>query len=144
VVAVLMPRSAEAVVGILAVLKTGAAYLPIDAGAPDARVRFVLADAAPIAVLTTAGLRSRIDGHDIAVIEFDDSAVGTQPATGLPAPTPDDVAYLIYTSGTTGTPKGVAVSHRNATELIASLDELLPQAGVWPLCHSLAFDLSVW
>ena len=49
-------------------------------------------------------------------------AVDTQPSTALPAPAPDDIAYLIYTSGTTGTPKGVAITHRNVTQLLASLD----------------------
>ena len=62
----------------------------------------------------------------------------------MPAPGPDDIAYLIYTSGTTGTPKGVAITHHNVTQLLASLDAGLPAAGVWPLCHSLAFDVSVW
>ena len=59
-------------------------------------------------------------------------------------PVPDDVAYVIYTSGTTGVPKGVAVTHRSVTQLIASLDVGLPRPGVWALCHSLAFDASVW
>ncbi len=58
--------------------------------------------------------------------------------------TPGDIAYLIYTSGTTGVPKGVAITHRNVTQLLESLDAGLPSAGVWPLCHSLAFDVSVW
>ena len=53
-------------------------------------------------------------------------------------------AYLIYTSGTTGVPKGVAITHHNVTQLLASLDAGLPSAGVWPQCHSLAFDVSVW
>ncbi|WP_142256539.1 AMP-binding protein, partial [Mycobacterium colombiense] len=61
-----------------------------------------------------------------------------------PGPDPDDVAYLIYTSGTTGVPKGVAITHRNVTQLLGSLDAGLPDAGVWALCHSLAFDVSVW
>ncbi|WP_156425543.1 MULTISPECIES: AMP-binding protein, partial [unclassified Mycobacterium] len=54
------------------------------------------------------------------------------------------IAYLIYTSGTTGTPKGVAVTHANVTQLLGSLGAGLPAAGVWSLCHSLAFDVSVW
>ena len=62
----------------------------------------------------------------------------------LPVPAPDDIAYLIYTSGTTGVPKGVAVTHHNVTQLLGSLDAGLPAAGVWPQCHSLAFDVSVW
>jgi amino acid adenylation domain-containing protein len=103
-VALLLSRSAEAVVAILAVLKTGAAYL---------------------------------------IIDIDDPAVESQPSTGLPAPAAEDIAYLIYTSGTTGVPKGVAVTHRNVTRLLESVDGGLPGAGVWAQCHSYAFDASV-
>ena len=131
-VALLLERSAEAVVAILAVLKTGAAYLPIDPVVPTARMQFIVEDAAPVAVITTAGLRPRLDGFDVVVIDVDDPAVDTQPSTALPAPGPDDIAYLIYTSGTTGAPKGVAVTHHNVTQLLASLDAGLPAAGVWP------------
>ena len=143
-VALLLERSAEAVVGILAVLKSGAAYLPIDPMAPAARMQFMVGDAAPIAVLTTAALADRFDGSDLTIIDIGDAAVGTQSETALPAPAPDDVAYLIYTSGTTGVPKGVAITHHNVTQLLATLDAGLPRAGVWPLCHSLAFDVSAW
>ena len=68
-VALLLERSVEAIVAMLAVLKTGAAYLPIDPGLPAARIGFMLEDAAPIAAITTAGLRSRLDGHDVVVID---------------------------------------------------------------------------
>ena len=57
---------------ILAVLKTGAAYLPIDPALPAARIGFMVADAAPIAAITTADLRSRLDGHDVVVIDVND------------------------------------------------------------------------
>ena len=145
-VALLLPRSAEAIVAILAVLKTGAAYVPIDPAVPEARIAFVLDDAAPIAAITTAGLAGRLDGHGLLVIDVNDPAVGSQPTTALPAPAPDDIAYLIYTSGTTGVPKGVAIPHRNVTRLLEVLDaELGMSAGqVWTQCHSLAFDFSVW
>ena len=143
-VALLLERSAQAVVAMLAVLKTGAAYLPIDPALPAARIGFMVADAAPMAAITTAGLAERLDGCDLPVIDVEDLRIETYPCTGLPAPAADDLAYVIYTSGTTGVPKGVAVTHHNVTQLLASLDAGLPRAGVWPLCHSLAFDVSVW
>ena len=73
-VALLFSRSAEAIVAMLAVLKTGAAYLPIDPGLPAARIEFMLADAAPIAAITTAGLAERLDGCDLPVIDVEDPA----------------------------------------------------------------------
>jgi glycopeptidolipid biosynthesis protein len=145
-VALLLPRSAEAIVAILAVLKTGAAYLPIDPAHPDARIGFVLGDAAPIAAVTTDALRPRLDGSDLLVIDVDDRALGARPGTELPAPAPDDLAYMIYTSGTTGVPKGVAVTHHNVTQLLESLHASLPAepGQVWSQWHSLVFDVSVW
>src|SRR6202022_3427349 len=145
-VALLLSRSAEAIVAIVAVLKTGAAYLPIDPGLPAARIGFLLADAAPIAAITTAGLADRLHGFDVAVVDVEDPRIQTYPCTALPAPAPDDIAHLIYTSGTTGVPKGAAVTHHNVTQLFDSLDaglELAP-GQVWTQCHSYAFDFSVW
>ena len=105
----------------------------------------MLDDAAPIAVITTTGLRPRLDGFDVVVIDVNDPAIDTQPSTALPAPAPDDIAYLIYTSGTTGVPKGVAVTHRNVTQLLASLDAGLPAAGACGRSAiRYAFDVSVW
>ena len=67
------------------------------------------------------------------------------PAPALPAPAADDIAYLIYTSGTTGVPKGVAITHRNVTQLLEAAGDGLELAGqVWTQWHSLAFDVSVW
>ena len=144
-VALLLPRTAEAVVAMLAVLKTGAAYVPIDPVVPAARSEFVLGDAAPIVAITTAELRPRLDGHDLLIIDVADPAIETQPSTALAAPAADEIAYLIYTSGTTGTPKGVAIPHCNVTRLLETLDVDLELAGqVWSQCHSLAFDFSVW
>ena len=145
-VALLLSRSAEAVVAMMAVLKTGAAYVPIDPAAPAARIGFMVGDAAPIAAITTTGLADRLHGCELLVIDVKDPRIPSYPCTGLPAPAPDDVAYLIYTSGTTGVPKGVAVTHLNVTQLFDSLDagvELTPEK-VWTQCHSYAFDFSVW
>ncbi len=144
-VALLLPRSDDAIVAMLAVAKTGAAYVPIDPAVPAARRQFVLGDAAPIAAVTTAALADRLSEQTLTVIDFADPAIAGQPGTALAGPAPDDVAYLIYTSGTTGTPKGVAIPHRNVTRLLETLDDEMGLAGqVWSQCHSLAFDFSVW
>ncbi|MFI5511751.1 amino acid adenylation domain-containing protein, partial [Mycobacterium sp. NPDC051804] len=144
-VALLAGRSAEATVAMLGVLKCGAAYVPIDAGHPDARISFVLADSAPTAVLTTADLRPRLSGHDeLLVLDIDDPAAKTQPGAAVVRPSPDDVAYVIYTSGTTGVPKGVATTHHNVVQLVERLGDYLPVSGVWTQCHSYGFDTSVW
>ncbi|HYB39235.1 MAG TPA: amino acid adenylation domain-containing protein, partial [Mycobacterium sp.] len=145
-VALLFSRSAEAVVAILAVLKTGAAYLPIDPALPAARIGFMLDDAAPIAAITTTGLVDRLDGCELLVIDVEDPRIPTYPCTDLPAPGPDDIAYMIYTSGTTGVPKGVAITHHNVTQLLESLDAGLTAPGpakVSTQWHSYAFDASV-
>ena len=143
-VGLLLSRSAQAIVAILGVLKTGAAYLPMDPGLPAARIGFMVADAAPTAVITTADLADRLDGLDVVVVDIDDPAVESQPSTAPPAPDPEDIAYLIYTSGTTGVPKGVAITHHNLTQLLESLDAGLPPGQVWTQCHPYAFDFSVW
>ena len=149
-VALLLPRSAEAIVAMTAVLKTGAAYLPIDPALPATRIGFMVDDAAPIAAITTAGLADRLNGHDLVVIDVDDPDIAACPSTGLPAPAADDVAYIIYTSGTTGVPKGVAITHRNVTQLFRIANFFGPRARSNPAqfaatqWHSHAFDVSVW
>jgi glycopeptidolipid biosynthesis protein len=143
-VALLFSRSADAIVAILAVLKTGSAYLPIDPAVPVARMEFMVGDAAPMAAISTSEFADRLAGCDLPIIDIHDPRVGTYTTEVLPSPAPDDVAYLIYTSGTTGVPKGVAISHHNVTQLMESLAARLELAGqVWSQWHSLAFDVSV-
>ncbi|WP_067813732.1 non-ribosomal peptide synthetase [Nocardia inohanensis] len=143
-VAVALERTVEMPVALLAVLRAGAAYLPIDPAYPAGRIEFVLTDAAPGCVLTTDRLRTALPIGDIpvVVVESADSAVEFTARK----PLPDDPAYVIYTSGSTGLPKGVEVSHRNVVQLLANtvpLFELGP-ADVWTVFHSFAFDFAVW
>ncbi|OOK65029.1 AMP-binding enzyme family protein [Mycobacterium kansasii] len=109
-------------------------------------MKFMLDDAKPVVAVCTAGFGQRLDGLGVQVIEVDDPAIATQPADPLPEPEAANLAYLIYTSGTTGTPKAVAITHHNITELFAGLHpDLQPLPGqVWAQCHSHAFDVSVW
>ncbi|MGV0521227.1 AMP-binding protein, partial [Mycobacterium kansasii] len=126
------------------VLKTGAAYLPIDPALPRARIAFMVADAAATAVVTAAGLRSLLDGCDLLIIDIDDPRIRECPRTALPTPAADDIAYLIYTSGTTGVPKAVAATHHNVVQLLESLGTAAAPGQVWSQSHSYAFDFSVW
>ncbi|OBI46130.1 non-ribosomal peptide synthetase [Mycobacterium colombiense] len=144
-VAVLFERSAQAIVGILGVLKSGAAYLPMDPAVPDARIEFMIGDARPVAAVTTAGLADRFAGSGVRVIDVNDAAVQAQPYCGLPMPEAGDIAHVIYTSGTTGVPKGVATTHQNVTQWVGSLHVGLPSGPgqVWSQWYSYAFDASV-
>jgi amino acid adenylation domain-containing protein/thioester reductase-like protein len=145
-VALLFGRCAEAIVAMLAVLKTGAAYLPIDPAHPASRVGFMLGEAAPVAAVTTAGLRSRLAGHRLPIIDAPDpkSEYSARSSTDLPTPAADNIAYILYTSGTTGEPKGVAISHQNLTTQFAALPARLAVEQVWSQCHSYGFDCSQW
>ncbi|MFJ9766979.1 amino acid adenylation domain-containing protein [Streptomyces erythrochromogenes] len=123
VVALALPRSAESLVAVLAVLKAGAAFLPLDADHPRERIAHMLADARPAAVLTNAAwpLPEVLDGLAGATVL--DTA--EQERTRLPADAPavrvtgSHAAYVIYTSGSTGRPKGVVVRHGGLANLLA-------------------------
>jgi nonribosomal peptide synthetase DhbF len=116
IVAVALPRSVELVVGLLAILKTGAAYLPLDPDYPLDRIAFMLADAKPVAVVTDRDTAWVVpDDADRLVLDAAETEAELAAAdpSALKAVAPDllDTAYVIYTSGSTGRPKGVAVPH---------------------------------
>ncbi|MGX7824529.1 amino acid adenylation domain-containing protein [Actinokineospora sp. 24-640] len=116
-VALVLPRSVQQVTAVLAVLKAGAAYVPVDPEYPAERIAYLLTDSAPAAVLTTAALADRLP---VPAIVLDDLALDHD-AANLDLPIdPAQAAYVIYTSGSTGKPKGVVVSHAGATSLLAS------------------------
>ncbi|WP_245547018.1 non-ribosomal peptide synthetase [Nocardia brevicatena] len=149
-VAVAVPRTEELPVALLGVLISGAGYLPIDTSYPAQRLRFVLADAAPAAVLTTAGERDAVPVGELPVVLLEDtetfSDAPVSDSDRLARLRPDNLAYVIYTSGSTGLPKGVGVAHRNVVELFANTQLLFEfdETDVWTLFHSFAFDFSVW
>ncbi|MGW6732778.1 amino acid adenylation domain-containing protein [Streptomyces sp. NPDC055013] len=148
-VAVALPRSADLVVALLAVLKSGAAYVPVDPELPAERIAHILSDARPALVVTTAADAHRLppDGPDLVLADD----LGVDEATDVappraPAPAPDSPAYVIYTSGSSGRPKGVVVSHANVLHLMSGAQRLFGFDGddVWTMYHSYAFDFSVW
>jgi non-ribosomal peptide synthetase component F len=157
-VALCAERSLEMVVGILAVLKAGGAYLPLDPAYPVERLEYMLEDSAPVALLVhlsspaRALLSSILAAGPIPVIDLRraNQVWFNQPETNLP-PTvlglmPRHLAYVIYTSGSTGKPKGVMVEHSNVVRLFTATEEWFHfnQNDVWTLFHSYAFDFSVW
>ncbi|MEC0685163.1 amino acid adenylation domain-containing protein, partial [Bacillus haynesii] len=117
-VAILANRSIEAIIGVLAVLKAGGAYIPIDSHYPEERIRFLLKDSEASALLAQADYidtASLLTDGSMPCIHLDHEHNGLLEENIVSTATPKDTAYVIYTSGTTGAPKGVEVRHRNFT-----------------------------
>ncbi|MGW5670750.1 amino acid adenylation domain-containing protein [Micromonospora sp. NPDC003776] len=142
-VGVCLPRTPDLVVALLAVLKAGACYVPLDPAYPPARVAFMTADSGVRLVLTRADLADRFPGTALAVDRLDPGGDGTEPAA---ATTPADLAYVIYTSGSTGRPKGVAIEHRSASVLMHWTRQTFDDAelGGMLAATSVCFDLSIF
>ena len=144
-VGLVMRRGPEQIVGMLATVLAGAAYLPIDAGLPAQRVRYLLTDGRVRRVLSNVDWMAP-DGLDVAVLRLD-----TPPPAGQPDPPraqagPDDLAYVLYTSGTTGDPKGVMISRRSVLNVVADCNrrfDVGPEDRFFGI-SAFTFDLSVY
>ncbi|MBM0231720.1 amino acid adenylation domain-containing protein [Micromonospora sp. STR1_7] len=156
-VAVLLNRSADLAAALLAVLKTGAAYLPVDPTYPAERIAVLFEEARPRLVVTAEAAAAVLPaGCDAAPILLGDATTEAHLAAQDPADLTDSElvtpllaqhpAYVIYTSGSTGRPKGVSVTHSNVVALLqATRERFAFGAGdVWSWFHSYAFDVSVW
>jgi natural product biosynthesis luciferase-like monooxygenase protein len=133
-------RNADLGVALLAILKTGAAYLPLDPNYPADRIAYMIGDSGAPLIVASAAAASRLALDPAKVVS--PSATGTAP---LADGSPEDLAYLIYTSGSTGKPKGVMVRHRNVLNFFAGMDEKVPlKDGARLLAvTSISFDISV-
>ena len=145
IVGIYVERSLEMIVGVLAILRAGGAYLPLDPTYPSQRIQFMLEDARVRVLLTQRRLAESLPKCGAEVLYVDE--IGVRDVTfRLPAVTPDNLAYVIYTSGSTGQPKGVMIQHRSAVNLAYAL-----QRSIYPqgkhlrvgLNAPLAFDASV-
>ncbi|MEV0187406.1 amino acid adenylation domain-containing protein, partial [Kitasatospora purpeofusca] len=147
IVGVSLERGPDLIPTLLGVLKSGAAYLPLDPVNPAERLAYMLADAqAPILVTHSALPELEFAGTRV-LLDRDGEAIAARPATAPPtAVRPDNLIYVIYTSGSTGLPKGVCLTHANVVRLFASTRDQYAFGAddVWPLFHSYAFDVSVW
>ncbi|WP_067488571.1 non-ribosomal peptide synthetase [Actinomadura hibisca] len=150
-VALALPRSAELVVAVLAVLKAGAAYVPIDPEYPADRIAYMLADARPVVAITTGGAGAALPEELPRVLLEEAEHAGyletdLTDADRIRPLVPDHPAYVIYTSGSTGKPKGVVVPHQNVVRLLESTEQWFGFGpdDVWTLFHSYAFDFTVW
>jgi amino acid adenylation domain-containing protein len=146
-VGLMLDRGPEMIVSLLAILKAGAAYLPLDPAFPADRLAFMIGDADPTAIVTNSAMAARLPPHVRPIcLDRDASAIAAEDDGPLDvAVEPSHLAYVIYTSGSTGQPKGVEIEHRGVSNLLESLasgprlrdtDTVLAHA-------SLSFDFSV-
>lgn len=146
-VGLLLPRSAEVIVAMLATLRAGYSFVPLDPAYPAERLDFICADAGIPALITTAGNLAEVPGLNLPWIDATDVAdatAGSAPAASTEDPT-TRTAYMLYTSGSTGRPKGVRVSHRN---VVTFLEAMRAEPGMAPSDTLLAvtspsFDIAI-
>ena len=144
-VVVSLERSARLVVAMLAVLKAGGVYLPVDPEDSASRIAFVLQDSGAAALVTQRAIAARLPAMDVPVVDLDAALPRPSAAFGPSPVLPDNLAYLIYTSGSTGVPKGVGVSHATTVEHVRTWEWLHRVVAGDRLLqfHSASFDPSV-
>lgn len=146
-VGVAVERSAQMVVSLLAVLKAGAAYVPLDPSHPQARLSTIIEDSGLAKIITTERMRGRLPvaANRFVVLDSERAEIACHSAHAIePAASAGNLAYVIYTSGSTGRPKGVMVEHRNVVNFFTGMDLAIGSGpGVWLAVTSISFDISV-
>ena len=148
-VGICLERSEQIIIAILAILKTGSAYVPIDPNSPAVRRQLILQDSGILVLITEESLLSELTNGKITTFTLKsiESELTQQPDTSPQITVKSEFpAYIIYTSGSTGTPKGCIVTHSNAIRLMHSTEHWFGfnENDIWTLFHSFAFDFSVW
>ncbi len=140
-------RSCELVIGALAILKAGSAYVPLDPTYPTDRIAYMIEDSELGLILSGRDLTPPVKSGNVGIVIVEDALSSEDAATPQSDVTADHLAYVIYTSGSTGRPKGVMVEHRNAVNFFAGMDGRVPRShegqDVWLAVTSLSFDISV-
>jgi surfactin family lipopeptide synthetase A len=140
-----LDRGLEMVIALLATLKAGAAYVPLDSGLPDDRLSFILSDVQPRVVVTKQGLRREIFGTDTVLLDASADAIAQEGTENLKSVvTPRNLAYVMYTSGSTGKPKGVPVEHGSVVNLLCSMQRMPALSGedIVLAVTNLSFDIA--
>lgn len=141
-IAIALPRSIDAVIAILGVLRSGAAYLPLEINSPPNRSRKIVSDAAPLCVICDHSNQATFNDFNFCTVQ---SLSLENNESTLAYPAIDDLSYVIYTSGSTGQPKGVEIEHRGLIDYIdwAERSYVRGESLTYPLFTSLSFDLTV-
>ncbi len=139
-------RTEWMIISILAVLKLGAAYVPVDPDYPESRIDYILKDSGTSLVIYDIPLSESIMQQNPGAAYVDITRLQFTGETYEAWVMPENLAYVIYTSGTTGNPKGVLIEHRNVTRLLFNENDLFDfnEKDKWSLFHSYCFDFSVW
>ncbi|HLP89572.1 MAG TPA: amino acid adenylation domain-containing protein [Nostocaceae cyanobacterium] len=148
-VGIFLERSEKLIIAILAVLKAGGTYVPLDPQYPKERLEFIAEDSQIKIILTETNLLTDIPTSQPEIIVIDQEEIAPTVIKNLDFGAqilPTQAAYIIYTSGSTGKPKGCVVAHQNVTRLMENTQAWYEfnQNDVWTLFHSFAFDFSVW
>ena len=148
IVALRINKSLEMIIAILAIIKAGACYLPINLAYPHDRISFMLKDSNAKILLTNKESKDDSIQIETLLIDLDNNEIyNNKNIENLNTKiSPDDLLYIIYTSGSTGNPKGVMITHRNVVRLMKNddYDFDFTENDVWTMFHSVAFDFSVW